>query len=360
YDLSSKSSDLLAADLPSLHSLLHGDRKTDGAPTLSQCLVGAAFARWDIRLAVNPDLVPELPDPFDPLPVVPPATLVGPDGLPATSGNIVSDEWLRARPDAITLPPAGAVTSPTITDDEYPIPIPWDGILVDDPDHPADIVARNRQVLTVLHGERAQQVEEELCGELEVDTLREYITNPKGFFADHLSRYSKSRRKAPIYWPLSTPSGGWTAWIYYPRLTDATIYTLLEHYLHPRLEMTRQLYEEVARIPAASRSAGQQRQFDRASRDKDELAEMEEELKQIAAMPYRVNHDDGVPILAAPFAGMFRHREWSKYLSEIWQKLDAGEYDWAHLSYAIWPERVREKAKNDRSIAIAHGLEETQ
>lgn len=321
---------------------------------------GLVFARWDLRFSLNPDLVPALPDPFDPLPVVPPATLVGPDGLPATAGKIVSEEWLQARPNAITLPPAGTVANPIITDDEYPIPIPWDGILVDDPEHPSDIVARIRQVLAVLHGEGAQQAEEELCTELGVDTLRDYLANPKGFFADHLSRYSKSRRKAPIYWPLSTPSGGWTAWIYYPRMTDLTIYTLIERYLHPRLELARQLYEEVAAIPAASRSPSQQRQFDISSRDKDELAAMEEELKRIAAMPYRANHDDGVPILAAPFAAMFRHREWAKYLNGIWDKLEAGEYDWAHLAYAIWPERVKEKARQDRSIAIAHGLEEAQ
>ncbi|TVQ96451.1 MAG: hypothetical protein EA399_15900 [Desulfovibrionales bacterium] len=32
--------------------------------------------------------------------------------------------------------------------------------------------------------------------------------------------------------------------------------------------------------------------------------------------------------------------------------------DWAHLAYRIWPDRVREVCKTDRSIAIAHGLEE--
>ena len=39
------------------------------------------------------------------------------------------------------------------------------------------------------------------------------------------------------------------------------------------------------------------------------------------------------------------------------QKLEAGEYDWAHLAYSIWPERVREKCKADKSLAIAHDLE---
>ena len=36
-------------------------------------------------------------------------------------------------------------------------------------------------------------------------SLRDYIR--RDFFKAHLGRYSKSRRKAPIYWPLYVPSG---------------------------------------------------------------------------------------------------------------------------------------------------------
>ena len=35
-----------------------------------------------------------------------------------------------------------------------------------------------------------------------------------------------------------------------------------------------------------------------------------------------------------------------------------GDYDWAHLAYSIWPDRVREKSKSDKSLAIAHDLED--
>jgi hypothetical protein len=38
--------------------------------------------------------------------------------------------------------------------------------------------------------------------------------------------------------------------------------------------------------------------------------------------------------------------------------LEKGEYDWAHLAYSIWPDRVRAKCKKDLSMAIAHGLED--
>ena len=33
-------------------------------------------------------------------------------------------------------------------------------------------------------------------------------------------------------------------------------------------------------------------------------------------------------------------------------------YDWAHLAMHLWPERVVPKCATDRSLAIAHGLED--
>jgi hypothetical protein len=35
-----------------------------------------------------------------------------------------------------------------------------------------------------------------------------------------------------------------------------------------------------------------------------------------------------------------------------------GDYDWAHLAMNYWPDRVREKCKKNKSLAIAHGLED--
>jgi len=45
-------------------------------------------------------------------------------------------------------------------------------------------------------------------------------------------------------------------------------------------------------------------------------------------------------------------------LEEHWKELESGGYNWTHLAYSIWPDRVRQKCKTDRSIAIVHGLEE--
>lgn len=54
-------------------------------------------------------------------------------------------------------------------------------------------------MLTLLWGERADDVEREACEVLGVRELRDYFRDPrKGFFAFHIKRYSKSRRKASI------------------------------------------------------------------------------------------------------------------------------------------------------------------
>jgi hypothetical protein len=324
-------------------------------------LLGAVFGRWDIRIALDPSLAPELHGPFEPLPVCSPGMLVGADGLPATSGRIVSEAWLRARPNVITLPPDGAVAEPVIADREYPLRVEWDGILVDDPDHADDLVRRVREALDLLWGERAEAIEREACEILGSRDLREYLSNPRRFFDAHLKRYSKSRRKAPIYWPLSTASGSYTLWLYYPRLTSDTLYTAVNKYVEPKLrDAARSRRDVETRLSEASgRPASQLRdELERLRNLQTELEDLRDELLRVAGLPFRPSLDDGVIINAAPLSALFHHRGWAKATQECWQKLAQGDYDWAHLAYQIWPERVREKCRSDRSLAIAHGLDE--
>ena len=88
-----------------------------------------------------------------------------------------------------------------------------------------------------------------------------------------------------------------------------------------------------------------------------ELQDFTAELLRIAALPYKPNLNDGVLITAAPLWRLFRLPKWRKDLKKCWEQLEAGDFDWAHLAYSIWPKRVQEKCKKDRSLAIAHGLE---
>jgi hypothetical protein len=80
------------------------EKDTKGDALLSFC-VGILVGRYDIRMTLDKTLTPKLSDPFDCLPICSPGMLLGPDGLPAKSGTIVSEEWILARPNANNLPP---------------------------------------------------------------------------------------------------------------------------------------------------------------------------------------------------------------------------------------------------------------
>ena len=153
---------------------------------------------------------------------MPPGMLQGPDGLPATDA------------------PEG-----------YPIRIDWDGILVDDLDHPDDIVRRVRDVLEVIWKDRAEAIEKEACEILGVADLRDYFRKPGtgGFWDDHIKRYSKSRRKAPIYWLLQSSKKSYALWIYYHRLDKDILFKACSTTSSPRS----------ARKSPASASCGRRR-----------------------------------------------------------------------------------------------------
>jgi hypothetical protein len=295
--------------------------------------LGVALGRWDILYATGEQAAPELPDPFAPLPVCPPGQLQNAQGLPA-------------RPEDV---PAA-----------YPVRIPWDGILVDDPNHPLDIERRVREVIEIIWKDRAEAIEHEACEILGVKSLRDYFCKPAGFFADHLKRYSKSRRQAPIYWPLSTASGSYTLWIYYHRLTDQTLFQCVNDFVKPKLdEVNRDIERLRGELQRADGGSSKQRETLEELEDFTiELKEFHDELLRVAGLPYKPNLNDGVLITASPLWKLFRLPKWQKELKACWEALEQEEYEWAHLAYTIWPDRVKKVCKTDRSIAIAHGLEE--
>lgn len=291
--------------------------------------LGSVFGRWDIRYGTGERPAPELPDPFAPLSVCPPGMLQGEDGLPLAPE---AGRQLRA---------AG----------HYPLDIAWDGILVDDPGHQLDLEQRLREVFTVLWHDRSEAIEQEACELLGVKSLRDYFRKPSGFFADHLKRYSKSRRQAPIYWPLSSAKGSYTLWIYYHRLSDQTLHTALADFVDPKIKDVR------AEISLLRESNNNRSRLEELLDLEGELLDFQAEIERIIKLPWQPNLNDGVLITAAPLWRLFRLPKWQKDLKGCWDKLEKGEYDWAHLAYSIWPKRVEEVCKKDRSIAIAHGLE---
>ncbi len=266
--------------------------------------VGVSFGRFDLRLATGEREAPAEPEPFDP--------------LPAKSPGMLPD---RAEPFHLHA-----------------------GILVDNQGHPHDLARLVEEVLSRV--------------DVSVpDDVRRWLQ--KDFFAFHLQRYSKSRRKAPIYWPLSTASGSYTLWVYYPSLNNQTLFTAVNDFLDgPNGKLT-QVSRECTelRMKGSGRSRDEEKQYETLQPFEQELTDLRDTLLKIA-LTYQPNHDDGVQITAAPLWQLFRHKPWQKVLKDSWTKLEKGDYDWAHLAMAYWPERVREKCKTDKSLAIAHSLED--
>jgi hypothetical protein len=369
YDFSEADQQAIA---DSLHTVVASDAtEDDGDEDKSELMItaevgmvisyvlGVAFGRWDIRYATGEQAAPELPDPFAPLPVCPPGQLQNAQGLP------VSPEDMPAA---------------------YPVRIPWDGILVDDPNHPLDIECRAREVIALIwkdevgvmsyegnggaagasgihnsslipHNFKAEAIEAEACQILGVKSLRDYFRKPAGFFADHLKRYSKSRRQAPIYWPLATASGSYTLWIYYHRLSDQTLFQCVNDFVKPKLEEVNRDIERLQRPEVRDQKSAREK-LEALQDFSAELKEFHDELLRVAGLPYKPDLNDGVLITASPLWKLFRLPKWQKDLKACWESLESGEYDWAHMAYTIWPNRVKKVCKTDRSIAIAHGLEE--
>lgn len=262
--------------------------------------VGVVFGRFDWRLATKARGAPPEPAPFDPLPTKSPGML---------------------------------------PDDATPFHA-YSGVLVEDQGHADDLAHLVEEVLAQV----------EAPTELDVRRWLE-----RDFFKYHLKQYGKSRRKAPIYWPLSTNSSSYTLWFYYPSLTGQTIYTAVNDFIEPKLKQVGQDLTAL-RAKGSARSRADEKNFETIQVLEQELIELRDTLLEIAPT-YRPNQDDGVQIAAAPLWRLFRHKPWQKLLKSTWEKLEKGEYDWAHLAMTYWPDRVREKCKTDKSLAIAHDLE---
>lgn len=271
------------------------------ASLLSYAL-GCAFGRWDIQ-TVPPVGTPEEFDPFAPL-------------APCARGALTNARRLPAGPHEV---PEG-----------YPIPIQWDGILPDDEGHPADVVSKVRAVLAHLFGDWSA-VEREACQALGVRDLRTFFSSR--FFPLHIRQYSRSHRKAPIYWLLQSSRKSYGLWFYYPRLNRDTLYVALRDYVEPKLaheqDVLARLKAEYARArDGGERSARSLARKVEAQEDLiQEIAAFRDEIRAVADAGYDPDLDDGVLINIAP---LHRLVPW-KEAAACYKELKAGKYPWASM-----------------------------
>lgn len=282
------------------------------AQEIIQELVGIAFGRWDIRFAQHLKEIPAFGGVFDALPFMPTVSL----------DNIPSD---------------------------YLVDTPADGILSNQTDSRLNLAMKVRDVMHLIWREKADDMEYELCRLIGVKSLQAYFETPQGFFDYHFKRYTKSRRKAPIYWPLSSEDGSLTYWIYYPKLSHNTLPSLI-------IKLREENEKLMSGINAAM--ASKEKNLENDLRAKQyQVENMMVEINRIIDSGYEPNHDDGVPVTSCPLVNLISHRAWKAECQSNLEELNKGNYDWSHLAMSMYPARVTKKAKKDWCMALTHGLE---
>jgi tRNA1(Val) A37 N6-methylase TrmN6 len=286
--------------------LLTPEEPAQTADDLLSYLVGIAFGRWDIRIGRNPALAPAPPELFDPVPLCPPGMLVGADGFPS-----------------VDVPPG------------YPLELPVSGLLVDEPGHRWDVEDAVLRAARILLDD-PDDIVAEMLGIFGRRMLRDHVR--RQFFKDHLSRYSKSRRKAPIYWPLSVPSKSWGVWLYAPTLARETLYAVASE----TARRERLATEAIARLQREQQEGGVGRPARKIAEELDfeeklteELRRFRTEAERIAGLGWEPSLDDGLVLCAAPLADLFP--AWAD-ARKARDELRRGQYEWA--SVAQWAEEL--------------------
>ena len=233
-------------------------------------------------------------------------------------------------------------------------------VMVDDAGHSDDLLSGVRGVLAVASapGVDGDVHWPKTVGRIAGDPeeLRRWVASE--FFGRHIDRYSKSRRRAPIYWQLGAPSAAYSVWLYYHSFTRDTFYSVLNDYVSPKLQHEERRLMSLSREAGNNPSAGQREEIDVQAQFVGELRAFREEIGRVAPL-WNPDLNDGVIINFAPLWRLVpQHRAWQKECKANWDKLCKGDYDWAHLAMHLWPERVVPKCTKDRSLAIAHGIDD--
>ena len=228
-------------------------------------------------------------------------------------------------------------------------------VQVNDAGHPHDL---SSGVWTLLDRHLTAPVESylEALGVDSAEKLRDHCS--RRLFDAHLKRYSKSRRKAPIYWQLATPSASYSVWCYYHGLTRDTFYRVANDYVTPKVDHEERKLNALRQEAGPDPSSKQRKAIAAQETFVAELRAFATEVTRIAPL-WNPNLNDGVVINFAPLWRLVpQHKPWQKECKKVWDNLVKGDYDWAHLAMHLWPERVVPKCQNDRSLAIAHKLED--
>jgi hypothetical protein len=313
-----------AVDVPGTEeSLAHGEEDTEeGEPEpeerlgelsdreyiaqLCSYLVGSLLGRWKVELTrFSAQPTPSF-DPWQPLPV--------------SSPGMLACSRLRHTTESSASSPLHPIAS--------------DGIIVDDSEHRQDMVRRVRETLELIWKGQAEAIEQEISKLLGVRELRDYFRKPSkgGFWEDHVARYTKSRRKAPIYWLLQSSKKSYALWLYYHRLDKDLLFKTLVNYVEPKIRLETSRLETPRDQKAAAGVSGKEakridKELERQEDLLSELRDFEDRLRRAANLHLEPDLNDGVVLNIAPLWELVPWKEPKNY----WDELLKGEYEWSSI-----------------------------
>jgi hypothetical protein len=270
------------------------------AERLLSYLVGVAFGRWDVRIGCDPSIAEVPSDLLSPPARYSPGMLLGANGVP-----------------------------PVVAPGGYPIGLPPDGLLVDEPGHSWDVEQRVADSAVALFGSE-EPMGDALAELMKRPSLGGYLRSE--FFKDHLGRYSMSRRKAPIYWQLQVPLKTWGIWLYAPRLSREMLFAVVRE-----TEQRQRLAEQqIGHLQREAETGGGGRKASEVAKELEveqklavELKSFRAEAERIANLGWEPDLDDGMVLNAAPLADLFpAWKDAAKYRKE----LRAGKHEWATVA----------------------------
>lgn len=254
---------------------------------------------------------------------------------------------------------AVAPLAPDVAGDIAALVVP-NGIAVLDSGHPDDLAGRVTRALELLVGE--SEAEALIAAATGGKPLAEWLA--RDFFKEHVKRY----RKRPIYWLLQSPKRRYGVYLFSERVTRDTLHLLRgNHYVAGRAALLRKdatpLRERAQHLPQGAERRRAERELEALEAD---LADLEAFDKALAAITTQTNSrgeiagwapelDDGILINLAPLYPLLP--AWSAEPKACWAELERGTYDWSHTAMRYWPDRVLAACRENKSYAIAHGVE---
>lgn len=225
--------------------------------------------------------------------------------------------------------------------------------LVDDAGHPDDLWAATISIESLAP--LLAQVQGEGAGLGRTDFMA-WVSSK--YFEFHLGGWSDQGRAAPVLWQLSIPSTAYSVWVNAQAFDKDTLFRVQNDYVAPKLAHEERRLESLTAELGEGATAAQRKQLAAQEILVQDLRAFLYEVKRVAPL-WNPNLDDGVIINFAPLWRLVpQNKSWQKELRSTWDALCEAKYDWAHLAMHLWPERVVPKCAKDRSLAIAHGLED--